>query len=355
MKIVNSLPEPVWSAYVQNHAHSNIFHSPEMFQVYARAKGHEPGLWAALNEKDRPTALFLPVKVSVMGGALKRLTSRSISYGSVLCDPGPQGSESLAALLEAYKQDIKKTVLFTELRNVTDTEPLQPVLQSSGFAYEEHINYLIDLDCTKKDLMERLGKRTRKHIRRALRKEEMTIEEATGEDQVKACYDLLEKTYRRAGVFLADHSLFDAAFHVLYPKGMVRFLLVRVEGSYAASSVELLFKDTVYGWFSGLDRAFQRYNPNEFLMWHILEWAIDKGYRCYDFGGAGDPDEEYGVRDFKAKFRGDLVSYGRNIYVHSPLRLRLSKLGYKAYQKILSKKSPKGVIIHSDEKDSEQR
>jgi CelD/BcsL family acetyltransferase involved in cellulose biosynthesis len=290
-----------------------------------------------------------------MGGALERLTSRSIVYGSVLCDPGPEGSESLAALLKSYEQAIKKNVLFTELRNISNTAPLQPVLQSAGFAYEEHINYLIDLDCTKKELMERLGKRTRKHIRRALRKEEMVVEEATCVDQVKACYNLLEKTYRRAGVFLADYSLFEAAFHVLYPKGMVRFLLVRIEDNYAASSVELLFKDTVYGWFSGLDRSFQRYNPNEFLMWHILEWAIDKGYRRYDFGGAGDPDEEYGVRDFKAKFKGDLVSYGRNIYVHAPLRLRMSKLGYKAYQKILSARSPKGASTATEEQSDMEK
>ena len=48
----------------------------------------------------------------------------------------------------------------------------------------------------------------------------------------------------------------------------------------------------------------------------------------YDFGGAGKPDEEYGVRDFKAKFGGELVCYGRNTCVHAPVLLQFSRFGY---------------------------
>jgi lipid II:glycine glycyltransferase (peptidoglycan interpeptide bridge formation enzyme) len=71
-------------------------------------------------------------------------------------------------------------------------------------------------------------------------------------------------------------------------------------------------------------------------MWHLLEWgANSEQYRVYDFGGAGKPDEEYGVRDFKAKFGGDLVNFGRNIFVHQPSLLKVSKLGYELYQRFL--------------------
>jgi hypothetical protein len=51
----------------------------------------------------------------------------------------------------------------------------------------------------------------------------------------------------------------------------------------------------------------------------------------YDFGGADKPNEKYGVRDFKAKFRGNLVCYGRNTCVHTPLVLHLSKIGCRLY------------------------
>jgi lipid II:glycine glycyltransferase (peptidoglycan interpeptide bridge formation enzyme) len=142
------------------------------------------------------------------------------------------------------------------------------------------------------------------------------------------CYQLLERTYANADVPLADGSLFEAAFEILHPRRMIKFLLARLGDSYIAGSVELLYKDTIYGWYGGVERAFSGYVPNELLQWNIFRWGAENGYKVYDFGGAGKPDEEYGVRDFKAKFGGELVCYGRNTHVHSPRLLWLSKLGY---------------------------
>jgi hypothetical protein len=55
----------------------------------------------------------------------------------------------------------------------------------------------------------------------------------------------------------------------------------------------------------------------------------------FDFGGGGRADEEYGVRDFKAKFGGELVNYGRNVCVHGPVRLALSRAGYRLTRRFL--------------------
>jgi lipid II:glycine glycyltransferase (peptidoglycan interpeptide bridge formation enzyme) len=122
--------------------------------------------------------------------------------------------------------------------------------------------------------------------------------------------------------------LFDAALEILHPAGMALFVLARVHGEPAAASVELPWGDTVYGWYGGIDRAFAKEVPGELLMWRVLEWASEHGYRTYDFGGAGKPDEEYGVRDFKAKFGGDLVAFGRHTRVHAPVRTRAATAGY---------------------------
>lgn len=69
-------------------------------------------------------------------------------------------------------------------------------------------------------------------------------------------------------------------------------------------------------------------------MWHVLNWGATHGMAVYDFGGAGRPDEEYGVREFKAKFGGELVSFGRNRLVHAPTLLQLSTIGYGLYRSI---------------------
>ena len=337
--VVRTLSEEEWRGFVEEHPAGSIFHTPEMFQVFSRARGHQPTLWAAVDSSNRPLALLLPVQITLMDGLLRRFTTRAVAYASVLCAPGSEGKEALAMLLETFKREARATALFTELRNLSNLSDLQPVLNDNGFVYEDHLNYLIDLDRPPEAILQSMGKRTRKHIRRALRQGKVGIEEVNQRERVALCYELLQRTYAAAQVPLADQSLFEAAFDVLYPQGMVRFLLARVGDDYAAASVELIYKDGIYGWYGGMDRAYSDYRANELLSWHIFQWGAENGYKVYDFGGAGKPDEEYGVRDFKAKFGGELVCFGRNTCVHAPFLLRLSTLGYRVYRYLLASTS----------------
>jgi CelD/BcsL family acetyltransferase involved in cellulose biosynthesis len=332
IQVVRTLREEAWHRFVDGHPQANIFHTPEMFEVFSRARGYEPDLWAAVDGDGRPLALLLPVQVTLAGGLARRLTTRAVAYGSVLSVPGAEGREALEALLREYSGEVDGSVLFTELRNLSDLSCAQPVLTECGFAYEDHLNYLIDLERPPAEVLQSFGRRTRKKVRRALRQGDVVIKVADRPEQVALCYQFLQKSYAASKVPLADRSLFEAVFEVLQPRGMVKFLLAWVDDECAASSVELVFKDTIYGWYSGVDRAHSSYVPNELLMWHILEWGAANGFRLYDFGGAGKPDEEYGVRDFKAKFGGQLVCFGRNTLVHAPLRLAVSKAGYRAYR-----------------------
>jgi serine/alanine adding enzyme len=307
-----------------------------MFHVFALVKGYRPTLWAAVNDRNNPLALFLPVQVTLIGGLTRRLTTRAILYGSILCDPTPTDQDALVSLLQAYERATREHALFTELRNLSDLGVLQPILQQNGFVYEDYLNYLINLNRPSEDILQSIGQRTRKKIRKGLRDGLVQVTEVTQQTELVHWYDTLKKTYTHAQVPLAGRSLFEAAFDILYPKGMAKFLLARVNGAAAACSVELLYKDTIYGWYGGSDRAYSNFYPNEMLIWHIMEWGANHHYKVYDFGGAGKLDEKYGVRDFKAKFGGELVRFGRNTCVHAPHLLKLSTWGYQLYRRWLN-------------------
>jgi hypothetical protein len=64
----------------------------------------------------------------------------------------------------------------------------------------------------------------------------------------------------------------------------------------------------------------------------VTSMGKEHKFRLFDFGGAGKPCEKYGVREFKAKFGGELVSFGRYIFVHSPFLFGLCKVGYGIWQ-----------------------
>ncbi len=333
--IVHSLDQDEWHRFVDGNSQGNIFHTPEMFEVFRRARNHRPELWAAVNDHGQVEALLLPVQIS-LGRMLRYLTTRSVVYGSVLCAPSQPGCDALDMLLRVYRSQVEKHIIFTELRNQADLEiATQSILRQHGFTYQEYLDYLIALNIPVEEVWSHISKSARKHIRHALNQHNLEIEPVENRHLLPVWYATLQKTYKSARVPLADISLFEAAFDVLYPKGMVQFLLGRVQDTVVAASVALLYQDSIYGWYRGFDHHFSSFLPNDLMVWWLLEWGATHGYRVFDFGGAGRPNEAYGPRDFKAKFGGDLVNYGRNICIHSPIRLKLSQFGYQLYRRFL--------------------
>ena len=115
---------------------------------------------------------------------------------------------------------------------------------------------------------------------------------------------------------------------------MAQFLIAFVDDVPIAASVDLMYKDVIYGWYNGMNRDYSSYPANEPIVWHLLKYGAENGFRYFDFGEAGKPDEEYGVRGFKAKFRGELVNFGRNKYIASPFLMIFCEVAFKGPRKV---------------------
>ncbi len=328
MFIVRQLDENVWRDFVDQHPQGQVFHTPEMFQVFQQTEGYSPSLWAAVDGQGCPLALFMPVQITLMGGLLRYLTTRAVDYGSVLCISGDAGHNALQELLEAYNQAVGGRMLFTELRNLSDLSELQPILHDAGFVYEDHLNFFLDLTRSPDEMWSEIRSSARRNIRKA-RKLNVEIELIDDPDRIPDVYALLERVYQRIQVPLAHETFFQAAFETLYPQGMMEILVAKVDGVDIGVLTLLLYRGIVYYWYTGTLREYSACRAGDLLVWHTLEWGQQHGFHVLDFGGAGRPDEEYGVRDFKAKFGGKLVNYGRNVCVHAPLILRAGKVAYQ--------------------------
>lgn len=193
MKVVQELAEETWRQFLNEHPAANIFHTPEMFAVFAQTKGYHPMLWAVVDDEDTVLALFLPVQVTLIHNLLRRFTGRTIAYGSILCVPGEIGQKALVLLLQTYRQTAGNTGLFTELRNLHDLSEWQSILNDQHFVYEAHLNYLVDLDLSVEQLLQNIGQRTRKRIRKGLRDGEVQVTEVTTPAELDHWYNTLQK------------------------------------------------------------------------------------------------------------------------------------------------------------------
>lgn len=335
MQIVRELEPGAWRAFVAGNPCGNIFHTPEMVQVFDRAEGYQPDVWAAVGDDGEILALFLPVHNTVLDRPfLRQLTTRTVLYGSVLCAPTDAGRTALDGLLHAYNRQMGSRVLFTELRNLADMNGVQPVLAKNGFVYEGHLNFLIDLTQPKEALWKAIRSNAQRNVRKA-RKSGVELTEVVDAAGVAEAVAILQQVYKRIQVPLPDDSLFQAAFEILYPQEMMRIVLAQVEGEAIGALSLLIHNGVMLYWYTGTLREFSSHRANDLLVWHALALGHELGCHTFDFGGGGKPDEAYGVRDFKAKFGGRLVNYGRNVHVHAPLRLRASEAGYRLLRRFL--------------------
>jgi serine/alanine adding enzyme len=333
MDIVQFLDENIWRRFIEGNPQANIFHTPEMFQVFSRAAGHSISLWAAVDEYMLPLALLTPVRVSLRDGLFYPWATRAVAYGSILVSSSPAGTQGLRMLLNGYSQSAQGQFLFTELRNMSALDDFQEILNECSYTYEDHLDYLVDLALPEDQLWQNLSKSCRQRIKHSLSRGTQ-VEEVSTYEQLLAAYGLLKDLYSRIRVPLAQYSLFEAAYDICGPPGMCKIFLARIDDQYIGCSFNLVYKNRVLAWYSASDRQYAEFNPGELLKWHVFQWAKANGYHQFDFGGAGKPNDAYGPRDFKAKFGGKLVNFGRNSCVHSPARFQISKSLYSIARKV---------------------
>ncbi len=334
LRVSRSPDRERWSAFVQRHPWSSIFHTPEMHGVFEQTRGYRSAVWSALDDAGEIRALFTPVAIATLGGPLRALTTRVVAFANPLVAPEPDALRALNVLLRSYQRGPARSALFTEIRNVSGDGTPSAVLASRGFRHERHLNFLVDLTPDEETLWGRVASGARRNIQKA-RKTGVRVEEATDDAGIEAGYRILREVYKRIRVPLPDRSLFDAAQRILRPRGMFRLLLAVLDDGPIGAMSLLRYKDMVTYWYTGTLRAYTTHRAGDLLVWHAITSSRTDGCRTLDFGGAGRPDEPYGVRDFKAKYGGELVDPGRDVWVPHPFRLRVTTAGYELVRRFL--------------------
>lgn len=155
------------------------------------------------------------------------------------------------------------------------------------------------------------------------------------ESHIDIFSDLVRQTYSRVRTPCFKPEIFREVWRRLSPHGHIRINFAEYQGRHVATVAVLVYKGRSYEWFAASNREGDRLDANSALLWDAIKWSANNGCSLFDFGGAGDPNKPYPVRDFKARFRGNLVNYGRFVKVYSPWRYRLSSAGYAVLRGIL--------------------
>ncbi|MBL7924699.1 MAG: GNAT family N-acetyltransferase [Bacteroidia bacterium] len=319
-----------WREFVLSHPDGNFFQLPEAFDLFKKVPGYTPQMVALLRKQNNEVCGLLLSVLQQEPAFYGFLTARSIVWG------GPLLKETSHAdvVLSAYKNSIRKTAIYSQFRNVFDCSHLKASFLKQGFRYAEHLNFHVHTRVSGSDLLlGAMSKSKARQIRKGL--SSASIEESTNPADTDTFYELLRKLYReKVNKPLPPKIFFDTFRDEIAAKGLGKFLLVRHEGKIIGGIMCPVFPGkAIYEWYiAGLDKEFKEQYPSILATWAALACGQKEGLMHFDFLGAGKPDADYGVRDFKAKFGGEEVNFGRFEMIHRPVLMKIGTLGLKLYK-----------------------
>ena len=257
---------------------------------------------------------------------------------------------------ELTSERMKGAPIYIETRNFNDYSRWKDAFAKAGFEYVPHLNFHVDTSSV--EVAEaNLGRNRKRDIRTSFRDGAIIVENPTIE-QVREFYAILKQLYATK----VKTPLFPLSFFErLYLHQDARFLLVglpkeagEIEIIGGAVCVALAGK-CLYEWVAcGRDGEWKSIFPSSVATYAGIRYATEHGMPRLDMMGAGKPEEAYGVRDFKARFGGNEVEYGRFLYIASPMLYKIGETGVKALKNSdLKKFRGGGKILINDQIDRE--
>lgn len=316
--LVKQSPVATWFQTREAYAFFESLSFLEAFAIAVESDGQLKGLVAGYIQKD--------------GGKIKQFFSRRaiIVGGPLLSDEITD--QELSLLLSALIKKLQRKAIFIETRNFNDYSRWHSVFEQSRFDYEPH--YDVQVDTSSMELVNsKLDRNRRRNIKKAL-DNGVVIDEKPSTEDLRKLYSMLEELYSTK----VKTPLFPFEFFEKLNKiPSSRFFLAKnAEGQLLGGLICVeLEQRAVYAWLAcGDDYNYKSLSPSVMVNYAGVSYAAREGIPRFDFMGAGKPDDGgYGVRDFKLKFGGDLVEYGRYVHVCNRLLFSIGKMAVRILKK----------------------
>ena len=327
-----------WKRLVDESPYATWFQTQEAYQFYAANK-QEMTPFACGVERDGELRAVCVGYVTKERSRIKQFYTRRaiIIGGPVIADSANE--EDIARLLYAiqqpcrliaqspYRPTWRNLPIYIETRNFHDYSRWKEVFEACGFSYQPHLN--IQVACNETHTM---SEQRRRQVKKAISNGAI-ISEAQSEQEIRDWYQILQQLYREK---VRTPLLSEEFFLEFYRKGWGKYLLVKHEGKVIGGMMcPILEGRAIYEWYvCGLDEDYREQYPSVMATYAAIEYAKDKGLPLFDFMGAGKPDANYGVRDFKKEFGGEVVEHGRFLCVRKPILYAIGKLGVKWLKRV---------------------
>jgi len=294
IRIANSDDIENWNTIISQSPHGTLFHQWN---------------WLKITEKHTNTKLYplMGIKGGIPVGVFPLFFQKKGTFGMVFSPPPHAALFYLGPVMTGFdtlKQE-KKENIFIDFQNSVEnfiinnlhaqyiSISLPPALQDprpftwSGYSFEPHYDYVIDLSIGLDSLLKSLSLKQRQNLNRA-QKRGITVE-LGGTTEYQRILDLMDFRYTQQSMnnmisrkYLLD--IYDAY------KGNIKIFVAKINGEIVTGSIDLQYRDTYYSWI-GNPKPKNRIapSPNDLIIWGSVRYAYEQGFRYYvTMNAAGD-------------------------------------------------------------------
>ncbi len=325
---INTIDKDSFNCFQEQHPNGNFFQSLEAFTYFASVDKYKPLIIVA-TEGEEVVGSLLAIIMKEKNKIKGFLSRRCIIYnGPVIKN---DDAEITLQLLQYFDKIIAKRVIYAEFRAFFDMELYKGVFHNSGYKFEEHLNYIVPVT-TIEENKKLLNTSKRRQLHLSL-KNGTVITEPESLADIKSFYSILSELYKnKVKKPLPEFDFFEKFYN---NKKLGKYFLVKYENKIIGGIMCPIDKNKIYEWFiCGLDGQYKNFYPSVLATWAPIEFAANNGIKYFDFLGAGKPNMDYGVREFKSKFGGELVNYGRFVKIYNKQLYSFGKLGLEIIGKI---------------------
>lgn len=331
-KDINKIDASKLETLLNKSKYANAFHTRKMYDLWDSVEGYEPFIIVCTDAQKDIKTIISGVIHKEKGKLQGFFSKRSIIYGGPVMDEEDSNIKLyLEHTLEFTSKYLRNKSIYIETRNLNDYSQYKEVFQQCEWKYNTHLNFKVD--CREEtEIRKRMSKSKIRQVNKSL-KSGAEIILATEERQVIEFYEILKDLYSTK----VNKPLLHKDFFInFFKKDIGKYLLVKFENKIIGGIMCPVFSNKViYELFiAGEDGQYKNIYPSVVATWAAIDFANKNSIKIFDFMGAGKPDQNYGVREFKSKFGGELVEHGRFIKILNPILFKIGKLGLKIYSKV---------------------
>lgn len=325
---------------MDSHPEGTVFQSPEMYTLFSGTSRMKPVVVGLTNEKTRKLeGILLAVIIRELNGPAGYFSSRAVIYGGPLVEKvgrredgktvGREDGEIYGMLLEELIRQVNSKSIFIQFRNFNSQENNKAVFLESGFRYRERLNLIVDTS-SQETVIKNMSDSRLRQVKKSLKLGACSMEPENLQ-QVRDFYNILHDLYRhKIKKPLPAWDFFEQFYHMSVEGKLGIIRLVKYRDRIIGGILSPVTPGkTIYEWYvCGLDHEYRNIHPSVLATWAAIEYAVNNNIPHFDFMGVGIPERDYGVREFKMRFGGEMVNHGRFARINNKMLFFAAEAGY---------------------------